>query len=231
MDRMPQVSMPPVEMEPFDNDNNTDDELVQAESDRQYSMIPEELEQEFKEAAVKDPEPEEDEPPEKVRLDNKDIFKQSKGDADMKVNKVKKPKRVISEEHKERLRKGRETALANRRAKAKAKKEAKDKPPDPPELKLEPKVEFKPEPEVKEVIKEVIVEKEVNKGLSKDEVMELVSQASRKAVEDSEILRKQRKAEKLKAMAEEEERKRISQVIKRATTPGLDSNNPWANCY
>jgi len=222
MDRMPQVSMPPVEMEPFDNDDDEDDELVQAESDRQYHMIPEELEEEFKEAAVKDPEPEEQVVAEKVRLDNKEIFRMTKGEPDMKVNKVKKPKRVISEEHKERLRKGRETALANRRAKAKAKK---DPPADTPapELKLEP--------EVKEVIKEVIIEKEINNGLSKDEVMELVSQASRKAVEDSEILRKQRKTEKLKLKADEEERKRISQVIKRATTPGLDSNNPWLNCY
>ncbi len=39
------------------------------------------------------------------------------------------------------------------------------------------------------------------------------------------------KAEKLKKKEQEMERASINKIIKKATSTGLDINNPWANCY
>tara|TARA_R100000805_G_scaffold18844_1_gene25318 strand:+ start:5665 stop:6357 length:693 start_codon:yes stop_codon:yes gene_type:complete len=230
MDRMPVVEMPPVENYELNEDLEDGDELAQKASDEQYNHIPEELEEQFKKTAVADRDEleEEEEPPKKKHIDNDEIFKKSK--ADMKVKPVKKPKRQITEEHRERLRKGREKALANRRAKAAEKKKAKENPKPEPD-KVEPNEVEVEKPVAKEVIKEVIVEKVVPQQKSEQDIIDLVSKASRKAVEDYEILRKERKAEKLKKKEQEMERASINKIIKKATSTGLDINNPWANCY
>ena len=146
-------------------------------------------------------------------LDNKEIFKAKKG-VSLAVNKIKKPKRVMTEEHKERLKKGRETALANRRAKALAKKA--------------PLKEPEPEPEI---IQYKEIELPVNSGLTEERVLDLVSRASQKSLEDYEMLRKKRKIEKARANKEEAERIEIRKTIQRATTTGINPNNPWGNCY
>ena len=146
-------------------------------------------------------------------LDNKEIFKAKKG-VSLAVNKIKKPKRVMTEEHKERLKKGRETALANRRAKALAKKA--------------PLKEPEPEPQI---IQYKEIELPVNSGLTEERVLDLVSRASQKSLEDYEMLRKKRKIEKARANKEEAERIEIRKTIQRATTTGINPNNPWGNCY
>lgn len=219
MDRMPVVEMPPVE-------NYELTEELEQDEDVAKDTIPDELKEQFKKSAVADyaEQPEEEEPVKKIHIDNDEIFKKSK--ADMKVKPVKKPKRQITEEHRERLRKGREKALANRRARAAEKRKAKEKPIPQPEP--EPEVE---KPVAKEVVKEVIVEKVIPQQKSEQDILDLVSKASRKAVEDYEILRKERKAEKLKKKEQEKERASINKIIKKATSTGLDINNPWANCY
>lgn len=221
MDRMPKVEMPPVE-----------NYELSLELEDEPNEIPEELKEQFKKSAVADMDElqQEEEPVKKIHIDNDEIFKKTK--ADMKVKPVKKPKRQITEEHRERLRKGRETALANRRAKAAAKKKAKENPmPDKVEPN-EPEVQVEVEkPVAKEVIKEVIVEKVVPQQREEQDIVDLVSKASRKAVEDYELLRKERKAQKLKKKEQEQERANINKIIKKATSTGLDINNPWANCY
>ena len=52
--------------------------------------------------------------------------------------------------------------------------------------------------------------------ISKDEIIELTAKASQKALEDYEIVRKKRKAEKKKLEAEEKHRQQIRQTIQNA---------------
>ena len=226
MDRMPVVNMPEVEMEIKDMDYP--------------SEIPDELKEEFSLSATEDLLPEEDvadevitdksdtpEIPEKPKILNNEIFKYQKGDGDLKVAKVKKPKRVMTEEHKARLQKGRETALKNRRAKAAAKKASVEKPVvSEPEL-IHP--EFKPEPEPEKIDNQVDIIKETQ--VKKEDMEKMIFDASQRAVEDYEILRKERKKVKKEAQLVETERKKVRDTIRKATSVGIDTNNPWANCY
>ena len=219
MDRMPVVNMPEVEMEIKDMDYP--------------SEIPDELKEEFSLSATEDLLPEEDvlvdesEEPEKPKINNNEIFKYQKGDGDLKVAKVKKPKRVMTEEHKARLQKGRETALKNRRAKAAAKKESVEKPvPDEPEF-IHP--ELKPEPKPEKIDNKVDIIKETQ--VKKEDMEKMIFDASQRAVEDYEILRKERKKVKKEKELVETERKRVRDTIRKATSIGIDTNNPWANCY
>ena len=221
MDRMPVVNMPEVEMEIKDMDYP--------------SEIPDELKEEFSLSATEDLLPEEDvlvdenEAIDKPKINNNEIFKYQKGDGDLKVAKVKKPKRVMTEEHKARLQKGRETALKNRRAKAAAKKESVEKPvPDEPKPEPEPEFihpEFKPE----KIDNKVDIIKETQ--VKKEDMEKMIFDASQRAVEDYEILRKERKKVKKEKELVETERKRVRDTIRKATSIGIDTNNPWANCY
>ena len=85
----------------------------------------------------------------------------------------------------------------------------------------------------KESIKpvEVIKERIVEKGLSKEEIIEITTNISRKVLEDQEVLRLNRKKEKVKLKEEEEQREKVRQTIRKATSTGIEVNNPWANCY
>ena len=218
MNKMPVVEMPEVEIEPEPEvsdsviDNLTDNELQELREKATCDIVVEEEEEQVE--------------PEEVgrkHVDNREIFKMAKRVdevSELKVNKVKKPKRAITEEHKERLRKGRETALANRKKKA-AERRAGEA--------LSAEKVAEPAVEIKEVIKEVIVKEK--SGLSKDEVMDLVSKASQQSLEQFEYMRKERKVEKKKKNEEEAKRRAIRETIKRATTPGGVPDSPWSSCY
>ena len=207
MDRMPDITMPEVETTAIDDSFEVPPDLI---SDDEAPITDDIIDEVIPEPVID------------KHLDNREIFKAKKG-ASLAVNKIKKPKRVMTEEHKERLKKGRETALANRRAKAKAKKEpvaepviAQNPPPAPREA--EPK----------------IIEKYVempNPGLTEDQVLDLVAKASQKSLENYEYLRKKRKEAKKEANKEEADRKEIRNTIQRATSIGINPNNPWGNCY
>ena len=148
---------------------------------------------------------------EKEKVSQNEVFGDqmaSKRNKDLDVKKVKKPKREISEAQRERLRLGREKGLAKRKANAEAKRLAKDNSVASP-VKEE---EVKKEPEVKEVIKEKIIEK----GITKEEVISLTSEASKKALEDYEILRKSRKQEKKKRLEEQNHRQQVRHKIETA---------------
>ena len=215
------------------------------------SIADSEMIEEFKKSAVEDDlideVIEEEQIVERVKLDNNDIFKTKKLNKNVEVpvvEKVKKPKRVITEAHRERLRLGREKALANRRAKAKNKKEKKDTEVDGDTLAQEQsdkdfddsfnaghenlnniveKTNIKPV----EIIKEKIIEK----GLSKEEIIEITTNASRKVLEENELKRKERKAKKIKIKEAEEKNNNINSIIRKATTRGVDPNNPFHMCY
>ena len=146
---------------------------------------------------------------EKEKVSQNEVFgDMSKRNKDLDVKKVKKPKRQISDAQRERLRLGREKGLAKRKANAEAKRLAKDNSVSKP-LNEE---EVKKEPEVKEVIKEKIIEK----GITKEEVISLTSEASKKALEDYEILRKSRKQEKKKRLEEQNHRQQVRHKIETA---------------
>jgi len=207
-------------------DQLTDDELNELRASAVEELTDLKVPDEPEPDEPDEPEPDEPEEPERPRIDNTQIFKSKKTDMDLKVQKVKKPKRVITDEHRERLRLGREKALANRRAKAKTKQKV--------EPIVEPIVEEKVNNIVnKESIKpvEVIKERIVEKGLSKEEIIEITTNISRKVLEDQEVLRLNRKKEKVKLKEEEEQREKVRQTIRKATSTGIEVNNPWANCY
>jgi len=210
-------------------DQLTDDELNELRASAVEELTDLKVPDEPEPDEPDEPEPDEPEEPERPRIDNTQIFKSKKTDMDLKVQKVKKPKRVITDEHRERLRLGREKALANRRAKAKTKQKV-----DRETNIVEPIVEEKVNNIVnKESIKpvEVIKERIVEKGLSKEEIIEITTNISRKVLEDQEVLRLNRKKEKVKLKEEEEQREKVRQTIRKATSTGIEVNNPWANCY
>jgi len=160
---------------------------------------------------------------EKEKVSQKEVFGDiPKRNKDLDVKKVKKPKREISDAQRERLRLGREKGLAKRRANAEAKKLKKDNSVASPVKEEEvSKVEFKEQPEVKEIIKEKIIEK----GITKEEVISLTSEASKKALEDYEILRKARKEEKKKRLEQETHRKQVRHKIETAVKgPSRDTS-------
>ncbi len=167
-------------------------------------------------------EPSPDEPlPDIPEIKEKEIISQdeifsSKRKTDVpEIKKVKKPKRQISDEQKERLRKGREKALANRRAKAELKKKEKKVKFEEPEKSSIP-------PELVEEFKKTAVSSSTNPKtqsnpqISKDEILELTAKASQKALEDYEIVRKKRKENKKKIQLEETHRQQVRQTIQNA---------------
>jgi hypothetical protein len=217
MNRMPQVKEKLVEF------NEEIDNIV----DNIINETDEDLKVETADAPVEDVEVSEDEPiNDKPFLDNKEIFSyKKKGENELKVNKIKKPKRVISDDHRERLRLGREKALATRRANALKKKEKINNNVD-----IVENIENKDKEEVvKEIVKEKIVYEK--QDFNKTDIESMVAKASAKALEDYEYVRKQRKEKKKVAQKEETDRKKIRETIQKATTPSWKTDNPFANCY
>ena len=215
MNRMPQVKEKPVEIneEIYDNVDLNDNDAEVADDSVGAEGIETPVEKE-------EPLPEVNEKP---KLDNKDIFSyKKKGEDELKVSKIKKPKRVISDEHRERLRIGREKALATRRANAVKKKE-----------KINNNVENVENVDKEEVIKEIVKEKIVyeKQDFNKVDIESMVAKASAKALEDYEYVRKQRKEKKKVEQKEEIDRKKIRETIQKATTPSWKTDNPYSNCY
>ena len=94
MDRMPDITMPEVETTAIDDSFEVPPDLI---SDDEAPITEDIIDEVIPEPVID------------KHLDNREIFKAKKG-ASLAVNKIKKPKRVMTEEHKERLKKGRETA-------------------------------------------------------------------------------------------------------------------------
>jgi len=166
---------------------------------------------------------------EKVKVPQDEVFGKTKT-KNPEIKKIKKPKREISEAQRERLAKGRAKALANRQAKAKAKKEAnkKGKEDDGDELcQAQSDIEYNTIPDdLKEEFKKTAVKDTTKNGspiivnsksLSEEQVAEISAKATKKALEDYEILRKKRKEEKNKLKEEENHRQQVRNVIQKAT--------------
>ena len=67
--------------------------------------------------------------------------------------------------------------------------------------------------------------------MSKEEIIEITTNVSRKVLEENENKRKKRKAEKQKIKEEEAKNNNINNLIRKATTRGVDPNNPFHMCY
>ena len=86
-----------------------------------------------------------------------------------------------------------------------------------------------PTPAVAEQQKEKIVYEK--QDFSKIDIESMVATASAKALEDYELLRKQRKQKKVVAQKEETDRQKIRDTIHKAQTPSWKTDNPFSNCY
>jgi hypothetical protein len=164
-------------------------------------------------------------------LDTKEIFKShgtsgaqslgKKDDNSLTVEKVKKPKRQISDKQRENLAKAREKALEKRQANAKLRKEGKL-----PTKKEQEVIDKKP------VVNNIIHEtKNITNNFTKEDIETIAnnaaSKASAKALEDYEMVRKHRKAKKKEAQQITKEKEKIRKTITDAT----QVQDPFGFCY
>ena len=144
--------------------------------------------------------------------------------------KVKKPRKPMSEEHKQKLALAREKAMVVRKANAEEKKKMKALDNEEKELLKAQKVKKvqKLKKEVEEPIEEVVQKPQQISGITKKDLED----AQFDAIVKYETLRKQRKAEKKQAEAIEQSKKELLRKI----TPQQeykyrDGSNRWDLCY
>ena len=149
-----------------------------------------------------------------------------------KVVGEKKPRKPMSEEHKQKLALAREKAMAVRKAKAEEKKKMKEIENQTNELKKKKKVkeleELKDEVESKTIEKVQPQKVQVHSGITKEDL----EQAQYDAIVKYETLRKQRKAEKKRQEQIEADKQHIMNQIKQPVGYRYrDGSNKWDMCY
>lgn len=160
------------------------------------------------------PESEEEEIVETIRenIDTDEIFVKQKKTAEpvvAPVKKEKKPRKPMSEEHKEKLKLARQKAVEARKQKAKERKEMKE---------LESKAEVKKKASKKKELEDIV--NDVPPPRPKAEIdPDIIQKAIDEALMKNEALRQQRKAEKKKKLEEEVERKKHEEKIKQLVYP------------
>ena len=142
----------------------------------------------------------------------------------------KKPRKPMSEEHKEKLKSAREKALVARRAKAEERKQAKDMDKQEKDLlklkrqkelnQLKREVEGEPKPQIREIIKEVIKEPTITKKDLEDAQLD--------AIIKYEALRKDRKAKKKVDEAQKAHEEAVRQKILKAMRPNNQFNSRYS---
>ena len=143
-------------------------------------------------------------------------------------------KRQLSQQQLDNLKKGRETALANRRKKREMKLEQKKINEEDAELvqkykaKERQRLKKQIETPLEEEFKEKIVEKPVivEKGYSQEQLDDAVAKAVEQSVNRVETLRKARKEVKKKAIAKQQHDAKVFKEINTAL-----KNDVWANCF
>ncbi len=186
MDLFPKIEMDLIEEtpDPLDEENESDEEEIKA--------------------VIEDKEPE-PEPEPKPVINQEDIFQDKKPIIKpIKEDKPVKKKRVMSEEQKERLRLGREKALANRRAKAKEKKEVKE---------LQTKKKQKEIQELKDYVNDVPSENKMMPSVSEEEIEKRTQKAIKLALAEHEEERQKRKVIKKLKQKEQNEHDRIKDMV------------------
>ena len=228
MNRMPQVKeklVENVENDPVYGEDEILDELQVIDDEIDHKLTDEDVNDILLDDDEVFQEKEEIIEPPPSKLNNKEIFTYKKKDNPLKVNKITKPKRTITDEHRERLRLGREKALATRRANKEKKLQGKASLVKEEPAPIPQETAPAPAPPQKE---KIVYEKQ---DFSKVDIESMVATASAKALEDYELLRKQRKQKKVVAQKEETDRQKIRDTIHKAQTPSWKTDNPFSNCY
>ena len=157
---------------------------------------------------------EEDEPPEPVKenINTDEIFVKQKKTAEpvvAPVKKEKKPRKPMTEEHKEKLKLARQKAVEARKQKAKERKEMKE---------LESKANQKKKASKKKELEDIV--NDVPPPRPKADIdPDIIQKAIDEALLKNEQLRQRRKAEKKKKLEEEVERKKHEEAIKQLVYP------------
>jgi len=188
MDLFPKIEMDLIQETPdaLDEENESDEEDIK-------EVIEE-----------KEPEPE----PKPV-IKQEDIFQDKKPIIKpIKEDKPVKKKRVMSEEQKERLRLGREKALANRRAKAQEKKEVKE---------LQTKKKQKEIQELKDYVNDVPSGNNMMPSVSEEDIEKRTQKAIKLALAEHEEERLKRKAIKKQKQKKESQEAQIKDMAMNAS--------------
>lgn len=156
------------------------------------------------------------------RVDTNEVFKKKsiKFKDELVVEKVKKPKRKMSEAQLENLKKARIKAMETRR-RNKELREKGEKIPTKKEIIKEKEIEDK----------KPIVHNHITNNITKEDIIEISKKSARDALVDYEVVRKKRKEQKKKTQEEENHKKKVRQTIEQATQPSYKNNNPFAMCY
>lgn len=145
-------------------------------------------------------------------------------------HKIKKPRKPMSEEHKQKLALAREKAMAVRKAKAQEKKQMKEIENQTNELKKIKKV--KELEELKDEVESKTIEKPQKVQVHSNITKEDLEQAQFDAIVKYETLRKQRKAEKKRKEQIEADKQHIMNQIKQPVGYRYrDGSNKWDMCY
>jgi len=181
---------------------------------------------------------------EKEQINTKDIFDNLPDEETGEVNpnfiyektvvkqKVKKPRKPMSEEHKQKLAFAREKAMAVRKAKAEEKKKMKALDNEEKELlktqKIKKVQKLKKEVEDSESkVEEVVQKTQKISGLTKKDLED----AQFEAIVKYETLRKQRKAVKKEAEMVEQTKKEMMNKLAPQQYKYRDGSNRWDMCY
>ena len=198
MNRLPQFK----EEEVIENKGNLSVEIKDTEE------LPEELPDEKEEELITIQD--------KPRVDTREVFKNNK-ETELVVQKIKKPKREISDAQRENLRKAREKALIVR----KQKKAERDAEKSAGTSLVEKKDFDTPSPPVP-------IEVKVNKQyFSEEHVKKLTGEATKQALIDYDNYRQVKKKEKKEKQKIEKHRQEVANKIQSATKV----SNPYDFCY
>lgn len=157
---------------------------------------------------------EDDEPPEpkKENIDTDEIFVKQKKTVEpvvAPVKKEKKPRKPMSEEHKEKLKLARQKAVEARKQKAIERKELKE---------LESKAEVKKKASKKKELEDIVNDVPPPRPTAEIDP-DIIQKAIDEALVKNEMIRQKRKAEKKKKIEEEVERKKHEEAIKQMVYP------------
>jgi len=214
-------------------DYDTGDDSIAEGEPPSAPIVEEQLEVE------EEPDPIPEVKPKRVKIPQEEIFNPPQvqtitgTEEQPKKKQVRKKRGPPSQEQLERLRLGREKALANRRAKAELKKKAKQQQEEDKQLmeqvkskqrqKLKKQLEDpETEPPAKIIEKPIVVEK----GYSQEQLDMAVQKAVQESVQKVEVMRKARKATKQKEQAKKKHDEKVFHNINTAA-----KNDVWADCF
>lgn len=193
----------------------------------------------IEEPIEEEPDPIPEAKPKRVKIPQEEIFNPPQvqtitgTEEQPKKKQVRKKRGPPSEAQLERLRLGREKALANRRAKAELKKKAKAQQEE--DKQLMEQVKSKQRQKLKKQLEEPdtespakIIEKPivVEKGYSQEQLDMAVQKAVEESVNKVEVMRKARKAKKQKEQAQQKHDAKVFHNINTAA-----KNDVWADCF